>query len=67
MSIFNLLKKITDKPKVSLFETEQESRLKHNKSHKQWLRGWKRHCSSRAQIRRIGSRARAIELGIIKG
>jgi len=34
---------------------------------RRWQNGWKRHCSSRSMIRRIGSRKRAIELGIIKG
>ena len=33
---------------------------------RRWENGWKRHCSSRGMIRRIGNRQNAIKLGIIK-
>ena len=36
-------------------------RLK-TKEHKRWENGWRRHCSTRSEMRRIGSRANALKL-----
>ena len=39
----------------------KELRLK-SKDHKRWENGWKRHCATRSEMRRIGSRANALKM-----
>ena len=46
-----------------------EERIKRSyktREFKRWKNGWKRHCATRSQMRRIGSRENAIRLGIVK-
>jgi len=52
---------------LSFFNFNQKSELRmKSRSFKRWENGWKRHCSSRGMMRRIGSRENAIKLGLIK-
>lgn len=60
LSIFEKLRRLFMK-----FGAKQEARLM-TRHHRKFLNGWKGLCATKSQIRRIGSRKRAIEVGLIK-
>lgn len=59
----SLVEKIKHLLTPSYLKREQRSKTR---EYKRWANGWKRNCTTSSQIRRIGSRVRAIELGIVK-
>lgn len=63
------------KQRISLMEklrrafipfASRKNAFQNTREFKRWENGWKRHCSSRGMIRRIGSKQQAIKLGLIK-
>ncbi len=69
------------KRRISIFERirrafltpeERQSEISNTRGHQRWAQGWKRNATfkgkplTRSMIRRVGSREKALKLGLIK-